>query len=78
MRNLLFITLSVLLVSCATNSDNANEKNGKSLNCIAKQIEDCSCLQVFEPVCGCDDISYHNSCYAECASIMEYTQGECP
>ncbi len=54
-------------------------KNGKFLQetCEPVLIEDCYCLQVYEPVCGCDGVTYPNDCYAECSSITSYKQGEC-
>ncbi len=37
----------------------------------------CICPAVIDPVCGCNDVTYENSCRAECAGITEYTEGEC-
>ena len=64
--------LLFLALSCSPNEDK------KTVECKAVPIEDCSCLQVFDPVCGCDNVTYPNSCYAECATILNYTKGECP
>ena len=38
---------------------------------------DCVCPQNYAPVCGCDEVTYVNSCYAECAGVKSWTQGEC-
>jgi len=32
----------------------------------------------YEPVCGCNDITYGNWEEAECHGIMQYRQGACP
>ena len=34
--------------------------------------------QYYEPVCGCNDITYGNWEEAECHGIMQYRQRACP
>ena len=36
-----------------------------------------SCDDYEEPVCGCNGVTYMNSCYAEASGITFYTQGSC-
>lgn len=45
--------------------------------CIENIKEDCVCILIYDPVCGCNNKTYGNSCEAECAGIMQYTKGEC-
>lgn len=37
-----------------------------------------ACTQQFEPVCGCDGVTYSNACMAAAASVNVNTSGECP
>ena len=50
----------------------------KDTNCKEVPKEDCVCIEIYQPVCGCNDVTYANSCKAECMGIMDYTPGECP
>ena len=46
-------------------------------DCIAELIPDCMFLTVWDPVCGCDGVTYSNSAEAACNNIFEYTEGDC-
>jgi hypothetical protein len=36
------------------------------------------CFTVYDPVCGCDDVTYGNSCYATSfGGVTSYVAGEC-
>lgn len=35
------------------------------------------CPTVYAPVCGCNDVTYQNSCYAEADGVQAYTGGPC-
>ena len=39
--------------------------------------EDCVCMSVYEPVCGCDQVTYSNSCVAACHDIDIAHEGVC-
>ncbi|MDP8224667.1 MAG: hypothetical protein P9L99_15000 [Candidatus Lernaella stagnicola] len=36
------------------------------------------CYEIVSPVCGCDDVTYLNNCYAAMAGYSVQDDGECP
>lgn len=49
----------------------------KSADCTAIPNEDCVCITLYDPVCGCNNVTYGNACEAGCAGISDVTQGRC-
>ena len=77
--NVLF--LSLLLVSCEKDQSNCvSALVNNNEPCIDSSLIDStsSCLEIYEPVCGCDGITYGNSCYATIFyGVSSYVEGEC-
>jgi hypothetical protein len=45
--------------------------------CKGEPIADCNCYMLYDPVCGCDGVTYGNDCMAHCAGVKSWTPGEC-
>lgn len=82
----LFIKFSALFVlilftfSCrATDFLNNNSDQDNEENCIdvSRIDNDAACIEIYDPVCGCNSKSYSNSCYAEKEGVVEWTKGAC-
>lgn len=64
--NLLFAIIILGLAACK--KDKCEEKS---------KDPNYSCSLVYDPVCGCNHVTYANDCVANCYGITEYTRGTC-
>ena len=65
----LFVTLFILVcLSC--------NKEDDCINGYAHARRE-YCPPNYKPVCGCDNVTYTNSCYAINADVSTWTDGEC-
>ena len=77
-RLLIAIAFSfTLLLSCNSTKNSSADEANKKEDCVEKIDPACSCMMVYEPVCGCNNKTYSNACLAECSGIKEYKKGEC-
>jgi hypothetical protein len=73
MRN--FCLLAVFSILCLSACSECVEPD----TCIdpSKIDSDAACIEIYEPVCGCDGMTYDNSCFAEISGVMSWTEGVC-
>ena len=69
------IALHFFLIFFATT---CNEDDAKS-DCIDSQLInlDTVCTEEYDPVCGCDEVTYSNACYAERNGVLQFSKGPC-
>ena len=62
---------------CINDINNNGICDEEETECIAELDPFCSWITVWDPVCGCDGVTYSNSGEAACNNIFQYTEGEC-
>jgi len=70
----LFLILT-LVIGCESDDDEVMVID----DCIDPGLVDPDgvCLAVYDPVCGCDGVTYGNDCEASIAGISSFEPGEC-
>ena len=65
MKKLLYAFIAILIFACT----DGDEILGP---CYVSPNPDTVCIEVYEPVCACNDIVYSNSCKAEKAGNLKW------
>jgi|TARA_B000000557_G_C20544294_1_gene346168 Kazal-type serine protease inhibitor domain. len=72
MKKLHFLVL-IVVISCSKDKENDQK-------CIDESLIDVTsaCIEIYDPVCGCNGITYPNSCYATTFNgVKSFTKGAC-
>ena len=68
MKYILILLFNCLLIGCDRDSASPCKVDG---------LDGRICTEVYKPVCGCDNKTYSNSCYAERDGVSSWNDGEC-
>jgi len=64
----LILSATVLCFFSCNKDDNCN---------IGTIDQNAVCIEVYDPVCGCNNITYSNDCHAIANGISNWSEGEC-
>lgn len=68
----LFAVLLLSVTMCDKNDQDIVE------DCVADpQDPNTVCIEIYDPVCGCNNITYPNECYAGASNVSSWTEGAC-
>ena len=65
----LSISLLFLIAMCQKDDEETYLINKPDLNVV--------CIEIYQPVCGCDKVTYSNDCYANASGVSSWVDGEC-
>ena len=68
MKKFRLLMLSIFVLSCSSNGD----------SCVTNVPDsELVCIEIYQPVCGCNNLTYSNDCYAGASGVSSWTEGEC-
>jgi hypothetical protein len=66
-------TLLIVLCFCLACDDDDSKKS----DCVGESDLVAMCPDVLDPVCGCNGVTYDNSCKAKAAGVKSWSAGKC-
>ena len=70
--------LLVLAMFCTGIGFQSCSKEPQNNGCIDEsRIKPTVCTSIYDPVCGCNNVTYGNECEAKAAGVIKWEKGEC-
>lgn len=80
-RYTLIVVLSFIVgfISCEKNNNCVSNPSVQSGVCIDFDLigNADECIEIIDPVCGCDGVTYDNYCVADSSGVFAYVSGRC-
>ena len=75
----LISAIFTVFMSCEKNNNCVSTPSIQSEVCIDSTLinDSIACVEVYDPVCGCDSVTYSNSCHADRFGVISYVAGQC-
>jgi hypothetical protein len=74
---LVVVTFAFLLLCLFQSCDAPQQATAAKTACKGAAKKDCICTAIYQPVCGCDKVTYSNACEASCNGVTRYEKGVC-